>query len=160
MPASFLGSSWGRLGEYQVQALKDVGINASLDSMDIGTFLQKLSDRDYDLAQMYLYQWGDPGIGVSRSFVSATAKPGSAWNNVAMYQDAETDALLAAADTETDPGKRAELYSQAQHRIAENAPVIWIAELDFPTIFKAKVHDLITDAAGLSSNFAGVWIEK
>ncbi|MEX3314433.1 ABC transporter substrate-binding protein [Sulfitobacter sp. PS-8MA] len=160
VPASFLGSSWSRLAEYQVQALRDVGINAALDSMDVGSFLKKLSERDYDMGQMYLYQRGDPAIGVSRNFLSSTAKPGSPWNNVAMYQDAEADKLLTAADAETDEAKRAELYSQAQRRIAEQAPVVWLAELDFPTLYKSKVKDLISDATGLSSNFAGVWIEE
>lgn len=160
MPASFLGSSWGRLAEYQVQALKDVGINASLNSMDPGSFLKRLSDRDYDLAQMYLYQRADPAIGVSRNFLSIAAKAGSPWNNVAMYKDAETDALLQQADAEPDPDRRAELYSLAQRRIGEQAPVVWLAELDFPTIYKDKVKNLISDATGLSSNFADVWIAK
>lgn len=160
IPASFLGSSWGRLAEYQVQALNDVGINVSLDAMDPGSFLKKLAERDYDMGQMYLYQRADPAVGVSRNFMSIAAKAGSPWNNVAMYKDAETDALLAAADRETDAAKRAELYSKAQRRIADQAPVVWFAELDFPTIYKSKVKDLITNGSGLSSNFAGVWIAK
>ncbi len=160
MPASFLGSSWGRLAEYQVQALKDVGINVSLNSMDPGSLLKRLSDRDYDMAQMYLYQRADPAIGVSRNFLSSAAKAGSPWNNVAMYKDADADELLRQADSETDAALRADLYSKAQRRIADQAPVVWFGELEFPTIYKDKVKDLITDAAGLSSNFTDVWIEE
>ncbi|WP_319825940.1 ABC transporter substrate-binding protein [Thalassovita sp.] len=159
MPSSFLGSSWGRLAEYQVQALKDVGINVSLNSMDPGSFLKRLADRDYDMAQMYLYQRADPAIGVSRNFLSVAAKSGSPWNNVAMYKDAEADALIQKADSETDTALRAELYSKAQRRIADQAPVVWLGELEFPTIYKDKVKNLITNAAGLSANFANVWIE-
>ncbi len=159
LPASFLGSSWSRLAEYQIQALKDVGINATLNSMDYGSFLKRLANRDYDMAHMYLYQRGDPAIGVSRNFLSVAAKAGSPWNNVAMYRDEETDRLLNAADTATVTEERAELYSKAQRRIAEHAPVIWLAELDFPTIYKSRVKDLITSASGLSSNFANVWVQ-
>ena len=159
MPASFLGSSWSRLAEYQVQAFKDVGINASLNSMDPGAFLKRLGDRDYDLAQMYLYQRADPAIGVSRNFLSIAAKAGSPWNNVAMYKDAETDTLLNGADGEVDNAKRADLYSQAQRRIADQAPVVWLGELQFPTLYKDKVKNLITNGTGLSSNFADVYIE-
>ncbi|MFC6641128.1 ABC transporter substrate-binding protein [Sulfitobacter profundi] len=159
-PASFLGSSWSRMAEYQVQAYRDVGINVTLDSMDVGSYLKKLSDRDYDMGQMYLYQRADPAIGISRNFLSTTANPGSPWNNVAMYKDAETDKLLNAADAATEEANRSDLYKQAQVRIAEEAPVVWLAELDFPTLYKRKVKDLITDASGLSSNFANVWIEE
>lgn len=160
IPASFLGSSWARLAEYQVQAFKDVGINATLDAMDVGSFLKKLAERDYDMGQMYLYQRGDPAIGVSRNFLSSTAVAGSPWNNVAMYKDPEADKLLMAADASTDEAERAELYSKAQRRIAEQAPVVWLAELDFPTLYKDRVKDLIVDGSGLSSNFAGVYIEE
>lgn len=159
IPAA-LGSSWSRLAEYQVQALKDVGINARLNAMDTGAYLSKLAAREYDLGQMYLYQRADPAIGVSRNFLSTAAKAGSPWNNVSMYRDAEADALLQQADAETDPARRAELYSQAQIRIAAQAPVVWLAELDFPTLYKASVRNLVTGGTGLSGNFAGVWIEK
>jgi peptide/nickel transport system substrate-binding protein len=97
---------------------------------------------------------------VSRNFLSTAAKAGSPWNNVSMYRDPEADALLQQADAETDPSRRAALYSQAQIRIAAQAPVVWLAELDFPTLYKATVKDLITEGTGLSGNFAGVWIEK
>ena len=160
MPASFLGSSWSRLAEYQVQAYKDVGINATLNSMDPGSFLKKLAERDYDMGQMYLYQRGDPAIGVSRNFLSIAAKAGSPWNNVAMYTDEETDKLLNGADSAIDEATRAELYSKAQRRIAQQAPVVWLAELDFPTLYKDRVKDLIVNGTGLSSNFAGVYIEE
>ena len=127
--------------------------------MDPGAFLKRLGDRDYDLAQMYLYQRADPAIGVSRNFLSIAAKAGSPWNNVAMYKDAETDALLNGADGEVDNAKRADLYSQAQRRIADQAPVVWLGELQFPTLYKDKVKNLITNGTGLSSNFADVYIE-
>lgn len=155
-----VGSSWSRLAEYQVQALKDVGINAKLSGMDVGALLQRFSERDYDMGQVYLYQRADPAIGVARNFLSTAAKSGSPWTNVAMYRDQEVDALLNEAAATRDPVIRNQLYSRAQRRIAEQAVVVWLAELEFPTIYKSKVRNLISNAAGLSSNFADVWIEQ
>lgn len=159
IPAA-LGSSWTRLAEYQVQALKDVGINATLNAMDTGAYLGKLAARDYDMGAMYLYQRGDPAIGVSRTFMSVAAKAGSPWNNVAMFKNANVDALLAKADSENDPVKRAAFYSEVQKLIAEQAPLLWLAELEFPTLYHDRVHDLITNGAGLASNLSDVWVQK
>ena len=159
IPAA-LGSSWTRLAEYKVQAWKDVGINVRLNSMDTGAYLKKLADRDFDMGQMYMYQRGDPAIGVTRNYLSTAAVAGSPWNNVAMFRDSEVDTLLNEADSAIDPERRAELYSKAQRRIADLAPVVYLAELEFPTLWHSKVRDLITDGAGLSSNFADAWIAR
>ncbi len=155
-----VGSAWARLAEYEVQAWKDVGINVELDNNDVGGYLKKLAERNYDLGNIYLYQYGDPSVGVTRNFYSFNDVVGSPWNNVGRYQNADLDALLKKADSVNDAEERAALYAQAQQILAEDAVQIWTAELQFPTLYRSKVKGLITTALGLSDSFAGVWIEQ
>lgn len=155
-----VGSAWARLAEYEVQAWKEVGINVELDNNDVGGYLKKLGDRSYDLGNIYLYQYGDPSVGVTRNFYSFNDVPGSPWNNVARYVNPELDALLTKADSANDANERAALYAQAQQIIGNDAVQVWTAELEFPTLYRSNVKDLITTALGLSDSFADVWIEK
>lgn len=155
-----VGSAWARLAEYEVQAWKEVGINVELDNNDVGGYLKKLADRSYDLGNIYLYQYGDPSVGVTRNFYSFNDVPGSPWNNVGRYANPKLDDLLKKADAVNDAGARAALYAEAQQVIANDAVQVWTAELQFPTLYRANVRDLISTALGLSDSFANVWIEQ
>ncbi|RYC23246.1 ABC transporter substrate-binding protein [Ciceribacter ferrooxidans] len=155
-----VGSAWARLAEYEVQAWKEIGLNVEIDTNDVGGYLKKLGERNYDLGNIYLYQYGDPAVGVTRNFYSRNDVIGSPWNNVGRYSNPRLDELLAKADAVGDAGDRAALYAQAQKIIADDAVQGWTAELQFPTLYRAKVRDLITTALGLSDSFENVWIEK
>ncbi|MFC2967733.1 ABC transporter substrate-binding protein [Acidimangrovimonas pyrenivorans] len=155
-----VGSAWARLAEYEVQAWKEVGINVELDNNDVGGYLKKLGDRSYDLGNIYLYQYGDPSVGVTRNFYSFNDVAGSPWNNVGRYLNADLDAILGKADSVTDADERAALYAQAQQIIGNDAVQVWTAELEFPTLYRSKVRNLIATALGLSDSFAGVWIKQ
>jgi len=155
-----VGSSWARLAEYEVQAWKEIGLNVELDTNDVGGYLKKLAERNYDLGNIYLYQYGDPSVGVTRNFYSGNDVIGSPWNNVGRYSNPKLDELLTKADAEGNGEERAKLYSKAQKIIADDAVQGWTAELEFPTLYRSKVKDLITTAYGLSDSFENVWIAK
>ena len=155
-----VGSSFQRLAEYQVQAWREIGINVRIEAMDIGSAMQRQAERNYDLAQTYLYQHGDPSIGVTQIFYSGNDQAGSPWNNVSGYSNPEVDALMAEADSSIDPEHRARLYARIQATINADAPVGQLIELDFPTLYHGHVHDLITTGTGLNDSFAGTWISK
>lgn len=155
-----VGSSWARLAEYEVQAWKEIGLNVELDNNDVGGYLKKLAERSYDLGNIYLYQYGDPAVGVTRNFYSHNDVAGSPWNNVGRYANPKLDELMAKADAVGDADERAALYAEAQKIIADDAVQGWTAELEFPTLYRTKVKDLITTALGLSDSFENVWIAK
>ena len=93
---------------------------------------QKVSDRDFDLAFTYLYQYGDPALGVSRTYMSTNAEPGSPWNNVADYQNPEVDKLFEEAALMADPEERRAAYKKVQDMIVSDVPNLWLLELGFP----------------------------
>ncbi|MES0880801.1 ABC transporter substrate-binding protein [Roseibium sp. SCP14] len=78
--------------------------------------------------QMWLTSWGNGSLDPVGIFVPThrTADRG----NSSGYSNPEVDALLDAANTETDPAKRAELYSKAEAIVSSDLPNIylWVAQ--------------------------------
>jgi peptide/nickel transport system substrate-binding protein len=68
--------------------------------------------------------------------------------------------LFAEGAVATPDSKRKELYDKAQKILVEDVPVAWMLELQFPTITRCKVRDLITTAIGVNDGFRDAWIDK
>lgn len=154
------GETWQRWAEAARQNLQEVGFNVALVPTDVAGWNQRVSDWDFDLAFTFLYQYGDPALGVSRTYVESNIAKGSPWNNVAGYRNAEVDALWDAAATSPSEDERREIYSEIQNRIVEDVPVAWLLELGFPTIYRCNVQDLVTTAIGINDGLRDAWIEQ
>src|SRR3546814_12592030 len=96
MPRPY-GETWQRWGEAVRQNLQDVGINLEIVATDVPGYNQRLSEWDYDIGFSYLYQYGDPALGVARSYISSNIAKGSPFNNVEGYSNPEVDKLFAEA---------------------------------------------------------------
>ncbi len=154
------GETWQRWAEAARQNLIDVGFNVELVATDVAGWNQRVADWDFDLAFTYLYQYGDPALGVSRTYVESNIAKGSPWNNVAGYRNPEVDALWEQAALSTSDETRQELYTEIQNRIVEDVPVAWLLELGFPTIYRCNVQDLVTTAIGINDGLRDAWIEQ
>ena len=154
------GETWQRWAEAVKQNLQDAGINVEMVATDVPGWNQKTSEWDYDIAFTYLYQYGDPALGVGRNYVSSQISKGSPFNNVEGYTNPEIDQLFADGAVATPDSKRMELYTRAQKILVEDVPVAWMLELAFPTITRCKVKDLITTAIGVNDGFRDAWIDK
>ena len=58
-----------------------------------------------------------------------------------------------------DP-KREEIYAKAQKILTDDVPVAWLLELQFPTITRCNIKNLVTTAIGVNDGFRDAWIEK
>lgn len=154
------GETWQRWAEAARQNLTEVGFNVELVATDVAGWNQRVSDWDFDLAFTYLYQYGDPALGVERTYVESNIAKGSPWNNVAGYRAPEVDAMWEAAAVSASDEERAGLYSQIQTRIVEDMPVAWLLELGFPTIYRCNVQDLVTTAIGINDGLRDAWIDR
>jgi peptide/nickel transport system substrate-binding protein len=153
------GETWQRWGEVIKQNLEDVGIKVEMVATDVAGWNQKLGEWDYDLAFTYLYQYGDPALGVARSYLSTNIAKGSPWNNVEGYVSPEVDKLFIEAATAFPDEKRQEIYSAVQKKLVDDAPVAWLLELGFPTIYRCKVNNLVNTAIGVNDGFKDAWID-
>ncbi len=154
------GETWQRWGEAVKQNLEDVGINVEIVATDVAGWNQKLADWDYDMAFTYLYQFGDPALGVARTYISSNIAKGSPWNNVSGYTNPEVDELFAAAAVEADQSKRADLYDRVQKILVDDVPVAWVLELQFPTIYHCDVKDLVRTGIGVNDGFKDAYLDR
>jgi peptide/nickel transport system substrate-binding protein len=154
------GETWARWGEAVRQNLQDVGINIDMVATDVPGYNQKLSEWDYDIGFSYLYQYGDPALGVGRNYISTNIAKGSPFNNVEGYSNPEVDKLFAEAAVAFPDSKRQELYNQVMKILIDDVPVAWLLELEFPTIYHCRVKDLVTTGIGVNDGFRDAWIDK
>lgn len=154
------GETWMRLAEVIKQNLADVGVKVEIVSTDVAGWNQHLSDWDYDLSTTYLYQYGDPALGVSRSYVSGNIKKGSPWNNVEGYANPKVDALFDKGAGTVDPAERKAAYDEVQKILVDDVPNAWLLDMGMPTISRCSVKDLVTTGIGLNDGFKNAWIQK
>jgi len=154
------GETWQRWAEAIRQNLSEVGINVSIDSTDVAGWNEKTSQWDYDMAFTYLYQYGDPALGVSRNYTADRIQKGSPWNNVEGYDNPELDEKWFAAATMISPEERQAAYDEIQKEIVDDVPVAWLLELEFPTIYRCDIKDLVTTGIGVNDGPRNAWIEQ
>lgn len=154
------GETWMRLAEVIKQNLADVGVKVEIVSTDVAGWNQHLSDWDFDLSTTYLYQYGDPALGVSRTYVSGNIKKGSPWNNVEGYSNPKVDALFDKGAGTVDPAERKAAYDEVQKILVDDVPNAWLLDMGMPTISRCSVKDLVTTGIGLNDGFKNAWIQK
>lgn len=143
------GETWARFGEQVKQNLEEVGVKVTMESTDVPGWNKRVSDWDFDLTFNFLYQYGDPALGVARTYISSNIAKGSPFNNLGGYKNPEVDRLFAEAANAPEQ-KRPELYKQVQQILVEDVPILWLTELEFPTVSRCAVKDLVTTAIGIN----------
>lgn len=128
-----------RMAEYARTQLREVGIDVTIAvTPDIRAWIKKVSNHDFDMTIDSVFNWGDPVIGVHRTYQSTNIRPGVPWHNTQQYKNAEVDALLDQASSETDASARAALYQQVQSIIVDDAPIAYMVTSPFHTIWNAE----------------------
>jgi peptide/nickel transport system substrate-binding protein len=151
------GEVWSRLSEYLRASLKQVGIELVLESTDTGGWARRVADWDYDTTINYLYQYGDPTLGVERTYVSTNIKK-IVFTNTGGYVNPEVDKLFAEARTAADPAERQKAFTAVQELLVQQIPQIWLLEMAFPTIHDRKLHDVIQFGTGVHAPFDDVYM--
>lgn len=157
---STYGSAWSRMDEYVKQALTQIGFKVEIDAVDNGGWVQRMSNFDFDLAFNWTSQYGDPGLGVSRLFVSSNIVKGSPFANVQGYSNPKVDQLLNDAAAATDPAERAKLYSEAQQILVSDVALGPLFEFKNVTFSRAEVKNLVTSGIGFYDTFGSASIAK
>jgi peptide/nickel transport system substrate-binding protein len=155
------GEEWQRFGEYVQQALAEVGIKASLRHEDVPTWLRRVyTDYDFQLTNNWIQTLADPVIGVHRLYHSASIRPGTVFVNGSRWSSPRTDQLMDLATVEPNPARRAALYKEFQQLVVEAAPLVWVHELQFVTVYNKQFKDLIVSPLGLYASFDRVYQDK
>ena len=149
------------VAEYVKAQLTKVGIDVTVRaSPDFPSWAQRVSNGDFDMTTDIVFNWGDPHIGVTRTYLCSNIKPGVIWSNTQSYCNEEVDKLLNGAAIETDEAKRKELYAQAFGQITRDAPLYFVNEVPYHTAYRAEVQNPPTSIWGSLGPMDEVWIKK
>jgi len=125
--------------EYVKAALKKVGVEVEVRaSADFPTWAKRMGDMDFDLSWDTVFNWGDPVIGVHRTYDSSNVGKG-VWSNTQGYSNTRIDELIELAAVEADNDKRKALYDEFQSIIADELPVYHTNTLPYHTVYNEKI---------------------
>lgn len=130
------------------QQLRAVGIALDVRSYEFATFYSDISHGAFGI---YGLRWiggnEDPDI-FRYAFATSSFPPRGA--NRGHYSNAEVDALLQAAATESDPQKRRKAYVRVQEILAGDVPSLPLWFLDSVVVYNRRLSGV---AASPSGNF-------
>ena len=152
------GEMQRRIAEYTKQSLGKVGIVIDIESTDVGGWTTRMGNWDFDMAYNGVFQYGDPAIGVSRTYVSSNIKKGLAFTNTSQYRNPKVDALFDQAATAPTDAERQRLYTEIQKILAEDVPLAWIDDTNYSTYLDKRVHGAITTGLGAVGSYADAWL--
>jgi peptide/nickel transport system substrate-binding protein len=140
------------VAEYLRSQLKKVGIALEVRAAaDFPTWAQRVSNWDFDLTMDNVFNWGDPVIGVDRTYLTSNIRKGIIWSNTQQYSNPKVDELLAAASQETSPEKRKALYSEFQKIVVSDVPIYFINATPYYNAFSKGLAGLPTTIWGMMS---------
>jgi peptide/nickel transport system substrate-binding protein len=124
--------------------LRSVGVYTDLTGYDWPSFLAAINvPEDKGTAHMHLFTWAPGFLDASQQmsqFVRGNWPPrGLATTH---YTNRQVEQLVAQADRETDSQKRADLYSQAQRLVWDDAPWIFLWVPTYPIVYSTRVRGI------------------
>lgn len=140
------------VAEYLRSQLKRAGINLDVRAApDFPTWAQRVSNYDFDLTMDTVFNWGDPVIGVNRTYLTSNIRKGIIWSNTQQYSNPKVDELMQAAAQETSPEKRKALYSQFQKIVVSDVPIFYINVTPYYSAFSKGLGGLPETIWGVMS---------
>jgi peptide/nickel transport system substrate-binding protein len=150
------GEIWTRLSEYLRQAMRQIGIVLELESTDAGSWARRVGNWEYESTINFVYQFGDPTLGVERTYVSTNIQRVT-FTNTGGYANPQVDALFQQARTSAAAADRQRAFSEVQRILCDEIPQIWLMELAFPTIHDRRLRNVITTGLGVHTSFDDVF---
>ncbi|MCK8786328.1 ABC transporter substrate-binding protein [Roseomonas sp. NAR14] len=151
------GEIWNRMSEYFRQAMRQIGIDVTLESTDAGTWASRVANWDYETTANVLYQFGDPTLGVERSYVTSNIQK-ITFTNTAGYSNPRVDELFQAGRTAATAAERQKAFSEVQHLLVEEVPLLWVVEVAYPTVTDKKLRNVIQTGTGVHASFDDVFL--
>lgn len=127
------------MAEYMKPQLKKIGIDVTVrTSAGFPAWAKTVSNWEFDMTVDVVFNWGDPVIGVHRTYLCENAKKGVIWSNTQQYCNPEVDQILEKAGQENDRNQRIALYSKAQKLISKDVPIYFTDTVPYHTIYNHK----------------------
>ena len=129
--------------------LGKVGIDVVLQATpDFPAWAKRVANWDFDLTIDSVWNWGDPVIGVHRTYASSNIRK-AIWSNTQGYHNKTVDSLLEQAGSEIDIEKRKALYNQFGKIVSDELPVYWLCRCAFFTIYDKRLKNVVKSVWGV-----------
>jgi len=150
-----------RIAEYARAQLKKIGIKLTVrNAPDFPTWAKRVATWNFNMTMDLPFNWGDPVIGVHRSYLCNNIKKGVIWSNTQQYCNPKVDKLLVAAGQEVDQAKRRSLYVEFQKILAKDLPVYWISVLPYHTAYHKDLGGAPLGIWGIVSPLDDIYWKK
>ncbi|CEG25837.1 ABC transporter substrate-binding protein [Bacillus sp. B-jedd] len=110
-----------KVAEIIQESFSKIGVEAEIKTVDWPTYLDKAAKGEFD---SFMLGWTGDNGDADNFLYTLLDKDSIGGNNYTYYSNDELHEVLIQAQSETDQGKRAELYKKAQEIIHDDAP--WI----------------------------------
>jgi peptide/nickel transport system substrate-binding protein len=149
------------IANYLKPQLKKVGLNVTVrTSPDFASWGRRVSNWEHDASVSGAFMWGDPVIGIHRSWVSTNIRKGVPFSNTPGYNSPKVDDLLTRAGTERDLAKRKKLYAEFQQQLSADMPVAFTHVWSRVYIARKEVLNPPTGIWGLFSPYDQIDMSK
>ncbi|MBU1171433.1 MAG: hypothetical protein KKD44_17915, partial [Proteobacteria bacterium] len=146
---------------YMKRQLSKIGIDVRVRiSKDFKEWADHISTWDFDMTMDVVYNWGDPIIGVHRTYLSNNIRKGVLWSNTQNYRNDKVDAILGRAAMEMDLPLRKKLYSEFQRMVTEDLPVVWLNVMSYQTVYNKNLGNPPISIWGIHSPFDELYWKK
>ncbi|HVR51379.1 MAG TPA: ABC transporter substrate-binding protein [Pseudorhodoferax sp.] len=147
------------VAEYVRGQLKKVGVTAEVrTSADFPAWAKRLATHDFDLSMDTVFNWGDPVIGVHRTYLSTNIKP-IVWTNTQSYKNPQVDELLNTAGGLLDETRRKAYYATFQKIVTDELPIVFINNSPYHTVARKNVGNVPTTIWGPASPYDEVFLK-
>ncbi len=146
--------------EYLKPQLKKIGIDVTVRaSADFPSWAKRISNHEFDMTIDNVFNWGDPVIGVHRTYSSENIKKGVIWSNTQQYANARVDELMKLAGSTYDIEERKKYYAEFQKILAEELPIYHLFASPYHTVANDKVGNPPNSIWGTSAPLDRVYLK-
>ena len=150
-----------QFAEYMKPQLKKIGIKVTVRaSADFPSWAKRISNHDFDMTMDNVYNWGDPVIGVHRTYSSDNIKKGVIWSNTQQYANERVDELMQLAASTYDVDERKKYYAEFQQIIADEVPIYHLYAAPYHTVANKKVGNPPKSIWGGSSPMDKMYLQE
>ena len=147
------------VAEYVRAQLKKIGITVEVrTSADFPAWAKRIAAHDFDMTMDSVFNWGDPVIGVHRTYLSTNIKP-IIWTNTQSYINPKVDELLNTAGGILEPTKRKAYYETFQKIVTEELPILFVNVVPFHTATTRNVGNVPMTIWGPMSPYDEVYLK-
>ena len=147
------------LAEYLRAQLKKVDVAVEVrTSADFPSWAKRMADHDFQMSIDTVFNWGDPVIGVHRTYLTSNIK-NQVWTNTQSYSNKKVDALLEQAGQEMDPAKRKAQYAEFQKIVTDEVPIRFLNLVPYNTLTRTNVGNVPTSIWGTASPLDEVFLK-